>query len=106
MVYFGGFFSQTGIFARFSLHIINLAVRISAAVMAGAIIVFSTFFARMNNEAAIGGRGGGGGGVIVFFRVPSSLEGCDGWGEGGEHYISKPWWYSGKIYALGSRVAH
>ncbi len=55
------------------------------------------------------GRGGGGGGgikVIVFFRVPNSLEGCDGWGEGGEYYISKPRWYSGKIYAPGSHVAH
>ena len=31
-------FSQTGIFAGFSLHIINLAVRISAAMMAGDII--------------------------------------------------------------------
>ena len=34
-------FSQTGIFAGFSLHIINLAVRISAAAMAGGIIFFS-----------------------------------------------------------------
>jgi hypothetical protein len=32
------FFSQTGIFAGFSLHIINLAVRISAAMIAGDII--------------------------------------------------------------------
>ncbi len=38
MVFFGGFFSQSGIFAGFSLHIINLAVRISAAMMAGDII--------------------------------------------------------------------
>ncbi len=34
-------FSQTGIFAGFSLQIINLAVRISAAAMAGDIIFFS-----------------------------------------------------------------
>ncbi len=34
-------FSQTGIFAGFSLHIINLAIRISAAAMAGDIIFFS-----------------------------------------------------------------
>ena len=34
-------FSQTGIFAGFSLHIINLAVRISAAAMAGDITFFS-----------------------------------------------------------------
>jgi hypothetical protein len=34
-------FCQTGIFAGFSLHIINFAVRISAAAMAGDIIFFS-----------------------------------------------------------------
>ena len=34
-------FSQTEIFAGFSLHIISLAVRISAAAMAGDIIFFS-----------------------------------------------------------------
>jgi hypothetical protein len=50
-------FSQTEILAGFSLHIINLAVRISAAMMAG---------------------------EIIFFRVPNSLQGCDGWGEGWE----------------------
>ncbi len=56
MVYFDGFFSQTKIFAGFfSLQIIHLAVRISAAMMAGA---------------------------IMFFRVPNSLQGCDVWGEG------------------------
>jgi hypothetical protein len=27
------------------------------------------------------GKSGGGGGGIVFFRVPISLQGCDGWGE-------------------------
>ena len=68
MVYFGGFFSQTEIFAGFSLHIINLEVRISAAMMAG---------------------------DIIFFRVPNSLQGCDGWGEGrGILYIKAslvPW---------------
>ncbi len=107
MVYFGRFFSQTEIFAGFSLHIINLAVRISAAVMAGAIILFSIYilFAKRNSETAIGGPWAGGGG-IVFFTVPSSLEGCNGWGEGGEYYLSKPRWYSGKIYAPGSRLAH
>ncbi len=31
MIYFGGFLSKLGYFAGFSLHIINLAVRISAA---------------------------------------------------------------------------
>ncbi len=34
-------FSQTEIFAGFSLHTINLAIRISAAAMAGDIIFFS-----------------------------------------------------------------
>jgi hypothetical protein len=34
-------FSQTEIFAGFPLHIINLAVRISAAAMAGDILFFS-----------------------------------------------------------------
>jgi hypothetical protein len=40
MVYFGGFFCQTGILAGFSLYILTLAVRISAAMMAGDIIFF------------------------------------------------------------------
>ncbi len=69
------FFPQTGIFAGFSLHIINLAVRISAAVMAGAIILFSIYiyilFAKRNSETAIGGpwAGGGGerGGHCIFY---------------------------------------
>jgi hypothetical protein len=34
-------FSQAGIFAEFSLHIINLAARISAAAIGGDIIFFS-----------------------------------------------------------------
>jgi hypothetical protein len=55
VVYFGGFFAKLGYFAGFSLHIINLAVRISAAMMVG------------DN---------------LFFRVPNTLQGCDGWGEG------------------------
>jgi hypothetical protein len=33
-------FSRTGIFAGFSLHLINLAVRIGAAAMAGDIIQY------------------------------------------------------------------
>jgi hypothetical protein len=33
-------------------------------------------------------REGGGGGDFIF-RVPNILEGCDGWGEGGEYYISR-----------------
>ena len=61
-VYFGGFFSQTGIFAGFSLHIINLAVRISAAMMAG---------------------------DITFFRVPNSFQGYNGMGRGAGNIIYK-----------------
>ncbi len=56
MVYFGGFFAKLGHFAGFSLHIINLAVRISAAMMAGD--------------------------ILHIFRVPNSLQECDGWGDG------------------------
>jgi hypothetical protein len=37
---FGGFFAPTGIFAGFSLHITNFAVRTSEAAMAGDIIFF------------------------------------------------------------------
>ena len=34
--------------------------------------------------------------------MPNSLQGCDGWGEGGEYYLSKLLWSSGKIYDSGS----
>jgi hypothetical protein len=79
-------FCQTGIFAGFSLQIINLSVRISAAAMAGDILLFSLadpvgdytgaytvivfvvffflLFSRRRSEAAMGGGGAGG---IVFF---------------------------------------
>ncbi len=40
MVNFGGFFAKLGHFAGFSLQVINLAVRISAAAMALDIIFF------------------------------------------------------------------
>ncbi len=54
------------------------------------------------------GRGGGGKGGHVFIRVPNSLEGCDGWGEGGEYYIYQS--LGGTVerymYAPGRRVAH
>jgi hypothetical protein len=73
--YFGGFFSQTGIFAGFSLHIINLAVRISAAMMAG---------------------------DIIFLGCRTVYKGAMDGARGGEYYISKPLWSSGKIYASGS----
>jgi len=66
--------------------------------MAGDIILFSIYY---SPEGTAKLRL-----VIVFFKVPNSLEGCDGWGEGGEYYISKPRWYSGKIYTSGSRVDH
>jgi hypothetical protein len=40
-------------------------------------------FSRRKSERICDGQvGGGGGGSIVFFRVPNSLQGCDGWGEG------------------------
>ncbi len=50
----------------------------------------------------------GGGGGIIFFRVPNSLQWCDGWGErrGILYSISKPLLYNEKIYAPVSRVAH
>ncbi len=50
------------------LHIINLAVRISAVVMAGDIMYtfFYILFARKNSAAAIGGPWGGGGGSFYF----------------------------------------
>ncbi len=74
-VSFGGFFSQTGIFAGFSLHIINLAVRISAAMMAG---------------------------DIIFLGCRTVYKGAMDGARGREYYISKPLWSSGKIYASGS----
>ncbi len=39
--YFGEFFCQTGIFAGFSLYIINFVGRISEAAIAGDILLFS-----------------------------------------------------------------
>ena len=53
---------------------------------------FNTFFyilfVRRNSKAAMVGSCGGGRWFIVFFRVPNSLEECDGWGEGeGKYYI-------------------
>jgi hypothetical protein len=41
VVYFGGVFGKLEYFAGFSPHIINFAVRISEAAMAGDIIFFS-----------------------------------------------------------------
>jgi hypothetical protein len=100
-------FCQTGIFAGFSLYIINFVGRISEAAIAGDILLFSLggqvgdytgthtvifrgifsiyykLLARRNSEAAMGGSGvGGRGGGTLFFRVPNSLEGCNGWGQG------------------------
>ncbi len=34
---------------------------------------YTVLLARMNSEAAMGGAGD-----FIFFRVPNSLEGCDG----------------------------
>ena len=75
MVYFGGFFAKLGHFAGFSLHIINLAVRISAAMMAG---------------------------EIIFLGCRIACKGAMDGARGGKYYISKPLWSSGKIYASGS----
>ncbi len=75
MVYFGGFFSQTDIFAGFSLDILNLAVRISAALMAG---------------------------DIIFLGCRTAYKGAIDGARSVEYYISKPLWSSGKIYAYGS----
>jgi hypothetical protein len=41
-------------------------------------VFFFILFSRRKSEAAMGRSGGS----IVFFRVPNSLQGCDGWGEG------------------------
>jgi len=75
--YFGGFFSQTGIFAGFSLHIINLAVRISAAMMAG---------------------------DIIFLGCRTVYKGAMDGARGGEYYISKPLWSSGMEISRGFSV--
>ncbi len=77
MVYFGGFFAKLE-FSRGFLYIciLNLAVRISAAMMAGDIIFLGCRTAAYK-------------GVIDGARS-------------GEYYISKPLWSSGKIYAYGS----
>ncbi len=40
MVYFGGFFAKLGHFAGFSLHIINVAIKISEAATCGVHIFF------------------------------------------------------------------
>jgi hypothetical protein len=116
-------FSQTEIFAGFSLHIINLSLRISAAAIAGDLISFSLggqvgdytgahtviywdffyiLFARWNKRSCNGRSvaGGGGEGGNYIFRVPNSLEGCDGWDRGGDYCFDHgdP---DGKIYAPG-----
>ncbi len=75
MVYFGGLFAKLRYFAGFSLHIINLAVRISAAMMAG---------------------------DILFFKVPNSLQGSDGWGKGRGILFIKASLSHGKINVSGS----
>ena len=70
MVYFGGFFSQTGIFAGFSLHINNLAVRFSTAMMAG---------------------------DIIFLGCRTAYKGAMDGARGVEYHISKPLWSTGDI---------
>jgi hypothetical protein len=56
--------------------------------------IFSIYYsADETSEAAMGGAWlGAGKGDIIFFRVPISLEGCDGWdggggGRGGGYYF-------------------
>ncbi len=69
---------------RFSLHLINLAARISAAVMAGDIIqnfLTSQYF------------------LVCRIAYKGVMDGARG---GEKYYISKPLWSSGKIYASGS----
>ncbi len=56
---------------------------------------FYLSFAGRNSEAVIG-RG------HYIFRVPNSLQGCDGWGEGRGILYIKSLWSPGKIYASGS----
>jgi hypothetical protein len=71
-------FCQTGIFAGFSLHIINNAVRISEATMSGVgAIIFSAWFflylfAERINEAAMG-RKGVWGHNMIFSKTGISL---------------------------------
>ena len=77
MFYFGGFFSQTGIFAGFSLHIINLAVRISAAMMAG---------------------------DIIFLGCRTAYKGAMDGARGGEYYISSLFGPLERYTPLAARV--
>ncbi len=72
MVYFRGFFAKLGYFAGFSVHIINLAERMSAAMMVG---------------------------YIYFLGCRIPYKGAMDRAMCGEYYISKPLWSSGKIYA-------
>ncbi len=60
MVNFGGFFAELGHFAGFSLHIINLAIRISDAAMGGAGNITNDRLGGTVDisEAAIGGGSG------------------------------------------------
>jgi hypothetical protein len=117
MVTFCGFFPKLRHFAGFLyVYIIYIAGRISSAAMAGDIIFFSladpvgpitVIFHRVflyiicqKEQQSCDGRVGGRGWDIIFFRVPNSLEGCNGWGE--EYYTWKPCCSSEKIYATGS----
>jgi hypothetical protein len=77
MVHFGGFFAKLE-FSRgflFTGYILNLAVRISAAMMAW---------------------------DIIFLGCRTAYKGTIDGARSGEYYISKPLWSSGKIYAYGS----
>jgi hypothetical protein len=93
-------FCQTGIFRGVFSKYIKIVGRISAAAIAGDIILFSlgglvgdytwayTMIFRgiisQKEQRSCNGRSGGGGlgRGHYFFRVPNSLGGCDRWGEG------------------------
>jgi hypothetical protein len=100
VVYFGGFFSQTGLFAGFSLNIIFIVGSISAAAITGDLIFFCLggpvdytgahtvifrgiflYIIHQMEQAKLQwperGWGSGEGGHYIF-RMPNSLEGCDG----------------------------
>ena len=120
------FFPQTGIFAGFSLHIINLAIKISAATMAGDLIYFSVagpvgyytgahtvifrgvFSLYYSPERRAKLRwSGGGGGALYLLGCRIAYKGAMGGARGGEYYISKPRLYSGNIRPwLPRTVAH
>ncbi len=90
MVYFGGFFAKLGYFAGVSLNIIYIVGRISAAAIAGDIILFSL-------SGLVGDYTGA---CTVIFRGIISQEqlSCNGRSGGGGQG-------RGTLIFLGSRIA-